>query len=110
METLWISPGKSGKLTVNLKQQKPFDGKAKIRLAGLPERVTAPEMEITSTNQEVVFDIAVDEKCGTGSHKNLFCAVDVKQGDEIIPHTIATGGILRIVPSKKPATTVAAKK
>jgi len=110
METLWISPGKTGKLTVNLQQQKAFEGKAKIRLAGLPERVTALEKEISSGDQEVVFDVAVDEKCGTGSHKNLFCAVDVKQGEEIIPHVIATGGILRIVPAKKATTTVTAKK
>jgi hypothetical protein len=109
METLWLSPGKTGKLTVNLQQQKPFKGKAKIQVVGLPEHVTAPEKEISSTDQEVVFDLAVDDNCPIGSHKNLFCAVDVKQGDEVIPHVIATGGILRIVPPKKPATVAAQK-
>jgi hypothetical protein len=110
METLWVSPGKTGKLTVNLQQQKPFEGKAKVRLVGLPEKVTAPEKEISSADQEIQFDIAVDDKCAPGSHKNLFCAVDVKQGEELIPHVIATGGILRIVPAKKATTAVTAKK
>jgi hypothetical protein len=109
MEALWLSPGKSGKLTVNLQQQKPFEGKAKIRIVGLPEHVIAPEKEISSTDQEVVFDVAADDKCPLGSHKNLFCALDVKQGEDLIPHVIATGGILRIVPPKK-TTTVAAQK
>jgi hypothetical protein len=108
IETLWLNPGKSGKLTVNLEQQKPFEGKAKIRLEGLPEKVTADEKEISSEDKEVVFDVVVDAQCAPGSHKNLFCTVDVRQGDDVIPHTIAQGGILRIVPPKKGETKIAA--
>ena len=107
IETLWVNPSKSSKLTVNLQPAKPFDGKATIRLLGLPEKVTAPEKEITKDDQEVVFDLTVDPKCPTGSHKNLFCAVDVKQNGQVIPHTIASGGILRIQPPKKEQTSVA---
>jgi hypothetical protein len=55
----------------------------------------------------VVFDVQVDPNCSPGSHKNLFCAVDVKQAGQTIPHNIAHGGILRIVPPKKGETTVA---
>jgi hypothetical protein len=107
IETLWAKPGEHGKLTVNLQQAKPFDGKATIRLCGLPEKVTAPDREITKDDQEVVFDVQVDPNCSPGSHKNLFCAVDVKQAGHTIPHNIAQGGILRIVPPKKGETTVA---
>ncbi len=107
METLWVNPGKSGKLTVNLQQKKPFDGKATIRLLGLPEKVTVAEQEITKDDQEVVFDLTVDPKCPTGSHKNLFCAVEVKQNGEVVPHTIASGGILRVVPQKEEHNKVA---
>ncbi|HEY6229475.1 MAG TPA: PPC domain-containing protein, partial [Verrucomicrobiae bacterium] len=32
IETTWLNPGKSADVTVNLKQLKPFEGKAKIRL------------------------------------------------------------------------------
>jgi hypothetical protein len=101
IETLWISPGKSGKLVVNLQQAKSFEGNATIRLVGLPEKVNAPEKEITKDAQEVVFDVSVDSACQTGSHKNLSCAVDVRQDGQIIPHSIAAGGILRIVPPRK---------
>ena len=79
-------------------------------MKGLPEHVTAPEKEISSSDQEAVFDLAADDKCAIGSTKNLFCSVDVKQGDEVIPHVIAAGGILRVVPAKKAGTAVAAKK
>jgi hypothetical protein len=108
IETLWVNPGKTGKLTVNLQQVKPFEGKSTIHLFGLPEKVTAAEREISKDDPEVVFDVTVATNCATGSFKNLFCAVDVKQNGEVIPHTIAQGGILRIVPPKKDDTKVAA--
>lgn len=108
IETLWLNPGKSGNLTVNLQQSKPFEGKAAIRLCGLPENVTAPEKEITHDDQEVVFEVTAAEKCRPGPYKNLFCSVEVKQNGQVIPHNIAHGGILRVVPPKKPETSVAA--
>jgi hypothetical protein len=108
IETTWLNPGKSAELTVNLKQLKPFEGKATIRLVGLPENVSVADREITSADQEVVFKLEANEKCSTGSHKNLFCSVDVQQNGQIIPHTIAQGGILRIVPPKKENPKVAA--
>ena len=108
IETLWLSPGKPGKMTVNLQPAKPFEGKATIRLCGLPEKVSAPERTITKDDQEVVFDLTVDPTCPAGSHRNLFCAVDVSQNGRVIPHTIAPGGILRVVPPKKEEGRVAA--
>lgn len=108
METLWLNPGKSGKLTVNLQQKKAFEGKAAIRLCGLPEKVNCTEREITKDDQEAVFDITVDPACPPGSFKNLFCTVDVKDQGETIRHNIAQGGILRVVPPKKTETKLAA--
>ena len=108
METVSVSPGNGCRLTVTLQSVKPFEGKASIRLLGLPEKVTAPEKEITAQDREVVFELTVDPKCSTGSHKNLFCAVDVKDNGQTISHTIASGGILRIKPPKKETTKIAA--
>jgi hypothetical protein len=108
IETLWVNPGKQGKLTVNLQPAKSFEGAATIRLCGLPEKVTAAERTITKDDQEVVFDVKVDSKCSAGSYRNLFCALDVPQGGRVIAHAIAQGGILRVVPPKKGQTTVAA--
>jgi hypothetical protein len=96
-----MNPGKTGKLTVNLQQSKPFEGKATIRLLGLPEKITAPEREITKDDQEGVFEVTVATNCAAGSYKNLFCAVDIKQDGQLIPHTIAQGGIIRVTMPKK---------
>jgi hypothetical protein len=108
IETLWANPGKPTKLTVNLQQLKPFEGKANIRLCGLPEKVTTSEKEITKADQEVIFDLDIDRACAVGSYKNLFCAVDIKENGVTIPHNIAFGGILRVSKPKKAETNVAA--
>lgn len=108
IETVWTNPGKAGKLTVSLQHAKPFEGAAKIRLAGLPDKVTATEKEIKTNDTEVVFDLTVETNCPVGSFKNLFCTADIKDKDTIIPHAIAHGGILRIVPPKKAEPTLAA--
>jgi hypothetical protein len=112
IETLWAKPGETAELTVNLQQSKPFDGKAKVRLLGLPEKVAVEEKEISKDDSTVTFSLKIDPKCSTGSSKNLFCAVDVKQNGATIPHTIAQGGILRITPKKEGAhvATVSDKK
>lgn len=108
IETLWLNPGKTNALTVNLQQLKPFEGKARISLQGLPDKVTATPQELTRTNQEVVFNLVADAKCPLGSHKNLFCSVEIEQNGQSIPHSIANGGILRIVNPKTAETKVAA--
>ena len=108
IETLWVNPGQTGKLTLNLQQAKPFEGKAAITLAGLPEKVTAAPKEITKDDQDVTFDVVVDAACGKASHKNLFCTVDVKDKGVAVSHVIAQGGILRIVPPKKTEAVAAA--
>jgi hypothetical protein len=108
IETLSAHPGESEKLTVNVQQLKPFDGKAKVRLMGLPEKITAPEIELSKDDKTVSFDVALDSKCQTGSFKNLFCAVDIVANGEKIPHNIAAGGILRVLPVKAETAKVAA--
>ena len=110
IETVSTAPGRSTNVICKLEQKKPFAGKAKIKLVGLPEKVTAPEVEISSADTEAVFPVTVDPKCSTGSFKNLFCSVQVAQESQVIPHNIAAGGVLRIVPPKKQETKVASSK
>jgi hypothetical protein len=105
IETSACQPGQSTNIVVKLQQNIPFAGPATIKLLGLPEKVSVPEMQITKDDQEVVFKVSVDPKCSTGSHKNLFCSVAVKKDGEVIPHSVGNGGILRIVPPKKSAPT-----
>ena len=109
IETLAASPGDTPKLVCKLDQKKPFEGKATLKLMGLPDKVAAPEVQITSQDKEAVFELKVDPKCPFGSHKNLFCAAEIKANSQSIPHSIGQGGILRVVPTKnKGETKVAA--
>lgn len=101
IETVSISPGQSAKLVCKLEQKKAFEGKATVRLMGLPDKITAPEVSITKDDKEATFTVAVDPKCNNGSHKNLFCYVEVLEQDQPIPHNIASGGVLRVIPPKK---------
>jgi hypothetical protein len=110
IETSACQPGQSTNIVVKLDQKVPFEGKATIRLVGLPEKAVVPEKEITKNDTEVIFPLKVDPTCPVGSSKNLFCSIAVKKGGEIIPHSAGAGGILRIVPAKKPAVAAAAPK
>ena len=110
IQTVATKPGQPATLTVELQQLKAFEGQAKIRLLGLPDKVTAPEKEITSQDQTVSFALTVDSKCAPGSFKTLFCAVDVVQSGQVIPHHIASGGILRILPDKREPDKLASAK
>ena len=100
IETLAANPGDTPKLICKLDQKKPFEGKATLKLMGLPDKITAPEAEITSEDKEVVFNLKIDPKCPFGSHKQLFCAADIKANSQSIPHSIGAGGVLRVVPPK----------
>jgi hypothetical protein len=75
---------------------------------GLPDKITAPEAEITTEDKEAVFELKIDPKCPLGSHKQLFCAGDIKANSQSIPHNIGAGGVLRVVPPKNKETKVAA--
>ena len=85
IETSACQPGNSTNIVVKLEQKIPFEGKATIRLIGLPEKASVPDKEITCKDTEVVFPLKVDPTCPTGSHKNLFCTAAVKKDGEVIP-------------------------
>ena len=59
-------------------------------------------------DKEAVFELKIDPKCPFGSHKQLFCAGDIKSNSQSIPHNIGAGGVLRVVPPKNKETKVAA--
>ena len=101
IETVSIQPGQSAKLICKLEPKEPFEGKATCKLLGLPEKVAASEVQITKDDKEAVFELKVDPKCATGSHRALFCNLILKKNSETISQSFARGGILRIVPPKK---------
>jgi len=94
-------PGQTVKMVCKLDQKQPFEGKAIAKLVGLPDTAKASEAEISKDDKEVSFSITVDAKASPGSHRNLFCSMEIKKNSEIIPQNIGSGGVLRIVPPKR---------
>jgi hypothetical protein len=79
-----VEQGKKTELLVKLTHLTPFEGKAKIRLLGLPVKATTQEMEFTKDSKEVLFEIATDKTSPAGLHRNLFCQVLITRDNEPI--------------------------
>jgi hypothetical protein len=88
-------------ITCHFDQNTPFDGQATVRLMGLPAKVTAPDIQITSKDTQAVFNVSTDPTATPGNHRDLFCEITViKNGVKLVAST-GTGGILRIDPAPK---------
>lgn len=101
IDPLIAEPGQKTRLVCKLEQKQPFEGKATLKLMGLPEKISAPDKQITKDDTEVVFDLNIDADCTARSTRNLFCSALIPKEGELIPHNLASGGHLRIVPQKK---------
>ncbi|HEX7899858.1 MAG TPA: pre-peptidase C-terminal domain-containing protein [Planctomycetota bacterium] len=101
-----VEQGKDGEVTCKLSVLKPWEGKAKVLLHGLPPQVTAAvlEKEITKDDKEVEFVIKAGDMSPAGQHKTLFCQVLVPEAGDTIAHSVAGGSVIRIDP---PATAAA---
>lgn len=114
IEMASVVQGEVAPVVASLTQNTPFEGKATVRLVGLPPNATTEPKEITSADTQVAFDVKTDAKTPPGQHKTLFCVVTVTgAGGEPIVHNIAGGGVLRVDAPKpdvpKPAVAAAAK-
>jgi hypothetical protein len=88
-------------ITCHFDQNIPFDGSATVRLMGLPGKVSAPDIQITSADKQGIFNVTTDPTTPPGNHRDLFCQVTVeKDGVKIVANT-ASGGALRIDPAAK---------
>ncbi len=100
--------GKQTELLCKLEQTKPFEGKAKVTLYGLPAKATAPELEIDSKTTELRIPITTAPDTPAGKHVNLFCNINVIEAGVAIPHIVAQGGTLRVDPPPPAPPPVAA--
>lgn len=98
---LIVSPGQEAKLVCKLDQKKSFEGKARVHVLGLPEKITASEAFITSADKEVTIKLKVDSTMALGSYRNFLCSADVMHSGQVIPHNLAAGAVIRVVPPKK---------
>jgi hypothetical protein len=110
MSPVMVSPGQEAKLICKLDQKKPFEGKARVHVLGLPEGINASEAEITSADKEVTIKLKVGEKVAAASYRNFMCAADVVHNGQKIPHNLASGAVIRVVPPKGGAAKQVASK
>jgi hypothetical protein len=110
MEKNAVEQGKEAELFCKLQHNLPFEGMAKVRLVGLPNAVTAPEMEISKATNELAFKVTTAKESPAGTHKNIFCQLVIMQQGEPIVHNVG-GTELRIdvpLPPKPAAAAPAA--
>jgi hypothetical protein len=104
--------GKPTEIFCKVTTATPFEGNAKVTLFGLPNKVTAPEMEFNKDTKELVFKIATDPASPEGRHKNVFAQVVITQNNEQVVHANVGTTELRIdkpLPPPKEAPKVEAK-
>jgi hypothetical protein len=90
-----VEQGNETELFCKIQQSTPFEGPAKVRLVGLPNAVTAQEMEITKDTKELAFKVTTVKESPAGTHKNIFCQLVIMQAGEPIVHNVG-GTELRI--------------
>jgi hypothetical protein len=95
MERAAGEQGKSTEMFCKIQHTRPFSGKAKVRLLGLPAKVTAPDLELSKDSKEIAFKVAIDKTSPPGQHNNIFCQVVVVENGEPIVHNVG-GTQLRI--------------
>jgi hypothetical protein len=95
MERAAAEQGKGTDLFCKIQHNRPFPGAAKVRIVGLPPKVTAPDVEITKDTKEVAFKLAIDKASPPGQHNNLFCQVFIVENGEMVLHNVG-GTQLRI--------------
>jgi hypothetical protein len=88
--------GKPARIVCKLEQKEPFEGKATVKLLGLPANTTAADQQITKDDSEVVFEVQTNEKSPAGLHKGLFLSATFTREGETVTQSFASGGVLRI--------------
>ncbi|HLF93237.1 MAG TPA: peptidase [Planctomycetota bacterium] len=98
--------GKEVDVVCKVDHLKPFEGKAKVTIFGLPPGCTAEpaEKEITKDDKQVVFRVKTDKASPAGQHKSLFAQIAVPDQGDFMFHNVGGGGVLRIDPARKDAS------
>ncbi len=111
--------GKPTEIFCKISTSTPFEGNAKVKLLGLPNKVSAPEMEFNKDTKELVFKIATEPASPEGRHKNVFAQVVITQNNEAVVHANVGRTELRIdkplpppkeAPKPQPKPNTVAKK
>ena len=88
-------------LVCTLDQKTPFEGRAEVKLMGLPAGATAEPKSITKDDKEVVFKVNTATNAVKGMHRTLFVAMNLKLKGQDVTQTFASSGALRIDPTRQ---------
>ena len=87
-----VEQGKETDVVIQVAHAKPFEGKAKVELLGLPNEVTAEPLELAPGQAELVFKVKTTANSPANRHKTLLCRVTViGANNEPIVHMLGTG-------------------
>lgn len=80
-------------MVITIEHKTAFEGQATAELLGLPANTsTAPEpLAFTSTTQELVFPIKIDQAAKPGVYKTLVCRATVMHQGDPVTHTLGNG-------------------
>jgi hypothetical protein len=95
MERPAVEQGQTTQLFCKVTVATPFEGKAKVRVFGLPAKVTTQELELTKDTKELAFPIVADKTSPAGKHGGIFAQVVIDRGGELITGNVG-GTELRI--------------
>lgn len=90
MERAAVEQGKETEIPCKITMTTPIPANAKVKLMGLPTKVTAPELDLTKDTKELVFKLQVDAASPAGQHRNIFCQAVVPVNGEPVVHNVGT--------------------
>jgi hypothetical protein len=93
--------GQTAEIVCKIEHKKEFNGTAKAHLFGLPNKVTAPDLELTKDTTELTFPVSIDPASPVGKHKGIGCQVVIVEHDEPISQNVGSTE-LRIDPASPP--------
>lgn len=82
-----VEQGQETEILCKVNMKNPFDGDAKIKLVGLPPKVTTEDITFNKESKELVFKVKTDPASPQGRHKSLFCQVEIPVNGETVVHT-----------------------
>jgi hypothetical protein len=88
MQRAAVEQGKPTEIVCQISHTTAFDGNAKAVLVGLPNKVTAPEMEFNKDAKELVFPVSTDAASPAGRHQNIFAQIVIVANGEPIVHNV----------------------
>jgi hypothetical protein len=101
MERSAVEQGKQTEIYCKVTTTTPFDGKAVVRLMGLPANTSAPELTLDKDTKEFAFPVSARPDSPVGIHRNLFCQIVIMRNGEPILHNLGNTE-LRIDPPPPP--------